>query len=547
VPKAVKPALPTWFLAGLLGVITLPLFLIGLGDRNIWTPLEARYALVAREMWQGSSWMLPHLGGQVYADKPPLLFWLVALCSSVGAGVTEWTARLPSALAAGGVCLMTWRLGTRLFSVQGGVLAALVLATSAGFFWSGRQALPDMLLTLWTTGACWALWEWVTIQRPMAAALAGLCMGLATLAKGPVGLALPTLTTATFLIVQREGWTIRGRDLLACLCTYLAVTLAWYLPAVAEGGLAYLQATLFHHTLERYVQAWEHQAPWYFYLGAFPAEFLPWTLFLPQALVMAVTLRMKERTQGWRFALCWLVVILLFFSLSTGKRDIYILPAFPAAALLTGGVWAYWWDQPGSRRRTWAITIPVLTLALIFAGIGVTVLADLHSLLPGRNSLLMPVTPEARLWAGVPLLLCGVLLAGLALTRHSHLEFAAIVGCTWLIMVLGVVYIYMPQFNQRYPIKSFTAAIRAAASPDTPLHLCGPMNDLPLQFYMGRFIPTLPEAPQIVQYLRTDAKVLCVIEWASYQRLSEGMDRPWPIVVRQDLDRAVLLLISNQP
>jgi 4-amino-4-deoxy-L-arabinose transferase-like glycosyltransferase len=372
-------------------------------------------------------------------------------------------------------------------------------------------------------------------------------MGLATLAKGPVGFVLPTLTTTTYLIVQQKWWTIRGRDLLSCLCTYLAVTLGWYLPAVAEGGLAYLQATLFHHTLERYVQAWEHQAPWYFYLGAFPAEFLPWTLFLPQALVIAVTLRVKERAQRWWFALCWLGVILLFFSLSSGKRDIYILPAFPAAALLTGGVWAYWWDDSGSKGRIWAITIPVLTLALIFVGIGVAVWVGLPSLLPGRNSLLMPVTSETRLWAGVSLLLCGVLLAGLALTRHSHLGFAAIVGCTWLIMVLGMVYIYMPQFNRRYPIKSFTAAIRTAATPDTPLHLCGPMNDLPLQFYIGHFIPALSEAPQIVQYLHTDARVLCVIELASYQRLSEGMDRPWPIVARQDLDRTVLLLISSQP
>ncbi len=102
--------------AVLIAAATLPQFLLGLGDRNIWIPLEARYALVAREMLETGQWILPHLGGMVYADKPPLLFWSIALLSALGPGVTEWTARLPSALAAVGVCLMTWRLGVRCFS-----------------------------------------------------------------------------------------------------------------------------------------------------------------------------------------------------------------------------------------------------------------------------------------------------------------------------------------------------------------------------------------------------------------------------------------------
>ena len=136
-----------WLAAGLILAVTLLLFLPGLGDRHIWTPLEARYAMVSREMWQSGDWIVPHIGGMVYPDKPPMLFWSIVLLSYLGSGVTEWTARLPSALAAVSTCLVTWRMGARLFSPRAGLLAALVLTTSAGFFWSGRQALPDMLLT----------------------------------------------------------------------------------------------------------------------------------------------------------------------------------------------------------------------------------------------------------------------------------------------------------------------------------------------------------------------------------------------------------------
>jgi hypothetical protein len=109
--------------------------------------------------------------------------------------------------------------------------------------------------------------------------------GLATLTKGPVGCVLPILTALAYLTVRRHWKALWGRDGLLCLGTFLGVTLTWFVPAIAQGGMAYAQATLWHHTLERFVRAWEHTAPWYFYFGAFPAEVLPWTLFLPQALV----------------------------------------------------------------------------------------------------------------------------------------------------------------------------------------------------------------------------------------------------------------------
>ena len=103
----VKHKSAPWVAAGLILAVTLPLFLLGLGDRLLWIPQEVRYALIAREMWQGGEWLLPHVGGMIYPDKPPLLFWAIALLSGVNGGVTAWTARLPVALASIAVCLVT--------------------------------------------------------------------------------------------------------------------------------------------------------------------------------------------------------------------------------------------------------------------------------------------------------------------------------------------------------------------------------------------------------------------------------------------------------
>lgn len=532
--------------AALIAAVTLPQFLLGLGDRNIWIPLEARYALVAREMLEAGHWLLPYLGGEVYADKPPLLFWSIAFISVLGSGVTEWTARLPTALAAVGVCLVTWQLGVRLFSPTTGLLAALVLATSGGFFWSGRQALPDMLLTLWTTGAFWALWEWFTGKHRQAVIAVGVCMGFATLTKGPVGVVLPSLFGLIYLLVRRQRPTLWGRDVLLCLGAFLGVTLSWFAPAVALGGLEYAQATLLHHSLERYVRAWEHTAPWYFYLGAFPAEFLPWTLFLPQALCAGVRLRRPQGYDGWWFALCWLVTILVFFSISSGKRDIYILPAFPAAALLVGWSWSCWWQHPTNAVSVRAIRLPTFGLALTFWGLAVGIWGSVDGFLPTRNTLLLPATPEMDVWASLLLVLAGTLLGSAAITQRTRLVYGCLVGCTWMAMLMTVVWVYTPQFNRRYPIKSFAAEVQAQVAQDTPLQLCGPMNDLALRFNLGRFVPALRQTSDVIHYLERDEEGFCVIEAEDYQRLGERTGRFFPIVARQEVDRLTLLLISNR-
>jgi 4-amino-4-deoxy-L-arabinose transferase-like glycosyltransferase len=536
----------TWVAAALIAAVTLPQFLLGLGDRNIWIPLEARYALVAREMLEAGHWILPHLGGEVYADKPPLLFWLIAFISSLGSGVTEWSARLPAALAAVSVCLVTWRMGIRLFSSTAGLMAALVLATSGGFFWSGRQALPDMLLTLWTTGACWALWEWFSRQRRQGALIAGMCMGLATLTKGPVGVVLPALSGLTYLTVRCQLPKLWERNALMCLGAFLAVTLSWFAPAVAQGGMEYAQTTLLHHSLERYVRAWEHTAPWYFYLGAFPVEFLPWTLFLPQALLAGARLHPHQRRDGWWFALCWLLTMLGFFSISTGKRDIYILPAFPAAALLVGWIWSHWSQRVHNEVSMWAIRLPALMFVLTLYGLAIRIWGAVDGFLPRRSSLLLPTTHEAGLWGSLLFILGGTILGSAVLAQRTRLIYASIVGCTWLAMLITTVWVYTPQFNQRYPIKSFAADVHAHMASGRPLQLCGPMNDLALTFNLGHFIPALYQTPEVIRYLGGEGQAYCVIDVEWYQRLGELTGMWFPIVARQEFDRSTLLLISNQ-
>ena len=534
-----------WVATGLILAVILPLFVLGLGDRNIWIPLEARYALVAREMWEGGHWILPRLGGRVYSDKPPLFFWAIALVSALGSGFTEWTVRLPSAVAAVLTCLVTWRIGARLFSPDAGLVAALVLATSAGFFWSGREALPDMLLTLWITGACWALWEWQVERKRVGAAIAGLCMGLATLTKGPVGFLLPMLTALLYRLVRRDWREVPCREVLVCVASFLVTALAWYLPAVHYGGLTYARETLLHHSVERYFRAWEHTAPFYFYLGAFPAEFMPWTLFLLPAFIAGAVRPDREDVRGWWFAVGWLITTLLFFSASTGKRDVYMLPAFPAAALLVGWVWSRWWAGVSGGIGSWGMVIPALLLALGSWGVAAGLWSGARA--PSKGSLLLPTTPEARLWAVLLLGLAGLLLAGAAITRQPGWLFGCVVGCAWVAMLAGVLLVYTPQFNRQNPIKAFAQAVRVQVEPGNAVYVCGPTNDLALSFNLGRFLPSLPAEADIVRYLSSGDRGYCLMDGRLYARISELTGRRFPVLAHQEFERSALLLVSRQP
>jgi 4-amino-4-deoxy-L-arabinose transferase-like glycosyltransferase len=273
---------------------------------------------------------------------------------------------------------------------------------------------------------------------------------------------------------------------------------------------------------------------------------LPWTLFLPQALLVAAKWRQHPKREGWWFVLCWLVTILGFFSLSTGKRDIYILPAFPAAALLVGWFWSHAWQRSRHQVAWWSLGLPTLVLALTLCGLAVLIWGSADGVLPGRWSLLLPATRAVGVPGSLLLFLGGIILASAALAQRSRLMYASIVGCAWLAMLMTTVWIYIPQFNQRYPIQSFSAAVHNHRVPDRPLQLCGPMNDLAVRFNLGYFVPALHHPAEIMQYLSGAGEAYCVIEAESYQRLGELTGQWFPIITHQEFDGTSLLLISNR-
>lgn len=327
----------------LIGLVLL-LIATGIGLRDPWPADEPRFALIARDMVASGEWLIPQVGGDVYADKPPMFFWMVGVFI-VLTGSVRWAFLLPSLLAGIGSVVLVYDLARRLWNREAGFAAALALLLSLQFVWQARQAQIDATLCFFTTLSLYGLlrhcllgpqWRWYAIAWAAA--------GLGIITKG-VGF-LPLLILLPYLLSRHGGWQPRpviGRDwrwLLGPLALIVAVSI-WLAPMLlaveSHPGLrAYRDEILFGQTVTRYAAAWHHHEPfWYFVVNVIPGLWLPFTALLP-SLVPSWRDALRQRDLRVMLPLACVVIVVLFFSMSAGKRGVYVLPALPALALASG-------------------------------------------------------------------------------------------------------------------------------------------------------------------------------------------------------------------
>jgi 4-amino-4-deoxy-L-arabinose transferase-like glycosyltransferase len=326
------------------------LLLAGLGRVGAWAPDEPRYLQVAEEMRSlrhgAAGLVLLQLNDRPYDQKPPLYFWLAALAGAPLGRVTEAAGRLPSALAGIATVALTLSLGARLLGARVGLLGAALLLTSFEFANLARRVQLDVLLTFLETAALALFWRVDRGLGPRRGQLAALhaCLGLAVLTKGPVGFLVPALVAVAFLASDRRLREAPRFAPLWALPLSLGPGLAWLAAAAALGPEGFAAGTLGENLLGRFFRGSSHARPFYYYLYQLPVDFLPWTLLWPAVWLAArrhvfppdPALRAEAEPvrRAWRFLLAWVGASVVFFSLSGGKRGLYLLPAFPALALL---------------------------------------------------------------------------------------------------------------------------------------------------------------------------------------------------------------------
>ena len=350
-----------WWLA--LGVSLAMLCAWG-GYAPLFNPDEGRYASASLEMARGfegraPDWVVPHLNGVPRLNKPPLVYWCSALAIRA-LGASEMAARLPSMLAAAGVALLLWAWGRRALDEATGRLAALVWLSSTFPFAFARIANTDMLLAAALALATFGVWVAVdggreedgesSWRRSFFAShelrgglIAGLGMGLALLAKGPVGAVFPLVTGLVALMASRRWHVLLSWRVWAALGVALAiaVALAWpWVAAVSARVPGFLRRFLIEENVGRYsgaggVEFHSPSPPW-FYVPIVLLGLLPWT---PFALAAVRARTERERRALWFWG-AWALVVVGVFSLSKTKLPSYVLPSFAPLSLLIAAIFA---------------------------------------------------------------------------------------------------------------------------------------------------------------------------------------------------------------
>lgn len=353
----------------LLGVV-LPIFL-QLGGRGLNEPDEGRYAEMGREMLVTGDWLVPRLNGVPHYAKPPWIYWCVASSFKIF-GVNEWAARLPSALAAVVAALMVFALGKKMHGPLVGLISALTLSGMLLFFGMSRLITADMMLSACITTALFCFWSWWSSEKRSLGWLLGmyLALGIGFLDKGPVCLAVCLITIAGFLLLQKKMRDLLKLQLLPGLLLTALIALPWFL------FLCQLNPDLYDFYLrgeikDRLLEGRGRVNPWYYHFLWLPGDCWPWTLPAGLAVWAHFQWRRKSDPLGTisRFLLAWLILPLIFFSLSRSKLPPYILPVLPPISLMLGLWLARLLEEKSSVIPGWAGLLTCILLPAPLVGV----------------------------------------------------------------------------------------------------------------------------------------------------------------------------------
>jgi 4-amino-4-deoxy-L-arabinose transferase-like glycosyltransferase len=491
-----------------------------LGSTGLVDETEPLFAEAARQMDVTGNWVTPFFNGVTRFDKPPLVYWLMAIAFKV-VGVNVWAVRFPSALAATVLTVMGFytlyrfavtenRRDRWLAAWLGSALMAFNLQTIA---WA-RIGVSDMLLSGCVGAALFAFFigygtdtfknagggqaRWYLAFYVFSA--------LAVLAKGPVGIVLPGLIIGAFLLYVGRFWTVlKEMKPVRGILLFLVITVPWYVLVIQANGEAYINSFFGYHNIERFSQVVNnHSAPWWYFFAVVPLSFAPWSLYLPVAIARLRFWNLRHwRTQPRShhlapFALIWFAVIFGFFTIAATKLPSYTIPLLPAAAVLV----ALFWSSPGHGRGAQISHVATILFALLLAVAawlsprwleGDQDMPDLQVWVEGLG---MPRL-AATIWMGV-----AIVSLLLLLRRRAHrLWIVQLVGFVAFLVISLFPFAALVDAQRQQPLRQIAETITRVRRPRERLIMAG-YRKPSLVFYTQSNFVFISEHDKVLPYLQ---------------------------------------------
>ena len=497
-----------------LVVLASIIFLVGLGRRHLWSG-ETREAGIMAEMARSKDFVVPRLNGQPFLEKPPLYYWIASPVLRL-LGENTYSAKIPSALAAIGGVVLIFILGQKMgFSPSTAFLSAWVLATSAEYWSLGRQCMIDMTLCLFITGAMLCFFQASRDATNGILWRAGFVLSLAcaVMTKGLVGLAIPLSALTVWLLAKKKfsfrAWFVLAFGAVLCL---VPVAIWIYLLCRQLGGNMVYKAMLANN-FGRFTGGYpEHVGPFYYYLMKFPPQFLPWVLFLPMACIFHFReIRRQGKESPSLFILAWFVVPFLLLCISAGKRTVYLLPLYPAAALFVGQAIGAVLEGRENPTSWFRIPVGILVWTVILAPLGF-ICVYIYFKQPFTGWLLLCV-----------LGLCMGIWAQRRLSKENLKGFLALLAPALLAVYLAFDTSIAPIFNEKNSVEPVFKYCRSLKSEGIRIAIVHPKEHLSgaAVFYLGSCVPALADKDDIETFLISDPNTAVVAHDTQLQNLSD--------------------------
>ncbi len=525
----------------LLLVLGALLYVAFLGLRDLWYPDELDIAEVARSMYLSGDWISPRRMGEIWVDYPPMIYWAGTISSHVFNGMSAFSLRLPNALAAIITVVIVGFAGKRWFDERTGLWAGFALLTFLSFVYEANSYRPDVLFTLMITAGMTIYAEGVG-ERPrlVLRAVAFAFFGLAMLAKGPLGLLLPGLVLVLWLGTQRQWRHVFELAPLSLIA--IGVYLPWFAATSDAMGWDSMLYEFYAQNLERFLTSEHrgHAQPWFYYLRNFWMDFAPWSWLFPAAILWLV------RSDRWRdpriqLALWWFGTFFVFLTIAATKRQLYMLPAYPAVALLIGpwlasvGRTNVGADSPVSGSRP--VRIYSLVLAVFYATLAVTlfaITAKFGSIVSSLdlNSQEVQLSENIR-W---PLLFLGFifLASGIAIWRaHQRNDARASlvrIGGTQIALYVVILAFVMPAFAPTKTYAPQSEWISDQIGDETHFGMVdqnGIARRGGFSYYTGAMVDLLASSAEIEQFFQEYPDSVVLVNERSVDQIFAGNEAKW--------------------
>ena len=545
----------------LLLVAVIPLFSMGISNHGLWTADEPRVAEIGREMAETGNWAVPTLNRKPFLEEPPLYYGTLALTFKTF-GVSDKVARIPSAVFAFASVLVIFFMTNLLFGSRVALFSGLILATTGEYFRVAHWVIVDGALTFFIMSAMGLFiagyFSEGNKRKLLCYVLFYVSCTLAFYTKGFIGIVIPGLTILVFLAAERNLRELLKMRLWLGALIFIIMTLPWFVALWQQAGMEYLKVFFVHNHLQRFLPAGSisgstsgHHSPFYYYLTGFPAGFLPWSILLVPVFYYAFSKHGQPDTdnvvsqKGRLFAKCWFLAGIIFLSVASTKRTLYLMPIFAPMAMLTAAYINSTMASQGLNRIgkifLWAFGVFLLVIGL--------------ALMPAYFSIkkVFLTGVSGNFFAAVvivSMLVTAISLAGVLYLYHGNLKkYWISINLSIIVLLLFALIAIVPILDSHKSFVPFSRQVMATVPADQQLYAYQPDETLrgAVPFYTGRYAIEIEELGN--DLLKKEEPFFIMIrdkkEEMEKKLLSTGK---FSVVVKQEMgtDRTLVLLSNKQ-